>query len=103
MHIHGHSSLSGQFFLLVEAEGLADKVAEAPVRPALEGELIAVVLGEHIDVAGGGAEHPQGQVGLLRGLTAQQRRKAGGGPGHLDLLRPGEAHDAEAAEGRVKS
>ena len=57
----------------------------------------------NFDVAGGGAKHPEGQVRLLRGLTAQEGREPGGGPGHLDLLRAGEAHDAEPAEGRVEA
>ena len=60
MHIHHHGGLAGQLFLLVEAEGLADKVAEAPVGAALDGELVAVVLVDLFDVAGGGAKHPEG-------------------------------------------
>ena len=63
MHIHHHGGLAGQLFLLVEAEGLADKVAEAFVGAALDGELVAVVLVDLFDVAGGGPSTRRGKSG----------------------------------------
>ena len=102
MQIDHNGGLAGQFFLLVEGQRFPDKVPETAVVAALDGEFIAVGIVDLFNAAGGGAQHPQGQVGLLGRLPAQQGRKAGGSPGHLALLWPGKAHNAEPAEGRIK-
>src|SRR5699024_8925144 len=102
VHIHGHAGPGGQFFLLVQAQHLPQQGAEALVVAALDGELIAVDLVDLQDAAGGGPQHPQGDVGLPGGLLCQQGGKAGGGGGGLLLLFARKADDAQAAKGRVQ-
>ena len=102
MQIDHNGGLTGQFFLLVEGQRFPDEVPETAVVAALDGEFIAVGIVDLFNAAGVGPSTRRGRSGCLaacRPSRAAKRRK----PGHLALLWPGKAHNAEPpAEGRIK-